>query len=173
MASRSALYLSVAIVASAAIVTIGRVYQSRSGGDAPVPLAAPPTRVMLSLAPPPPSPPASPPQRRLRPCPRRSWSLPSSTPARRRGPTRSRDAGAVMAATAPCVAPDHIEHHVRLRVNYDPSGRPTHAEVRGVFATPPTGECIEHAALSVPLAASERGTPFLDYVFIAPVSSPR
>ena len=74
----------------------------------------------------------------------------------------------VIAAASACVDPGHPEHHVRLRVSYDPAGRPTGAALRGAFAVAPIAECIERAAVTLPLPPAARGTASIDYLFLAP-----
>ena len=57
---------------------------------------------------------------------------------------------------------------MRLRVSYDPAGRPTGAALRGAFAVAPIAECIERAAVTLPLPPAARGTASIDYLFLAP-----
>ncbi|MDO9021238.1 MAG: hypothetical protein Q7V43_30195 [Myxococcales bacterium] len=171
IASRAAAYLSVAIVAAAIIVTVGRVYQAR---HTPPAAASAPPRAPLRPAPAPsmalapmavlPAPAVA------APAPAVEAPAPATEAAAEVPATLAAQRERVIAAASACVDAGQREHHVRLRVNYDPAGRPTGAAVRGAFAVAPYAECIERAAVTVPLPARARGTASIDFLFLAPVS---
>jgi hypothetical protein len=158
IAARSALTLSLAIVAAATIVTGGRVYLNRSPRAAAARAIAAPVAAPVAAPAPAVAPAVQP--------------VVAPAPA---GPSSLAEMQALlMAAVSPCVAADHPEHHLRLHVSYAPDGHATRAAVgAGFFAVPPMGPCIERVAVTLALPPASRGTRFLDYVFVLPVRGPR